>query len=416
MKSSSGVILGLTLLAGVLAALPAARAEEAAKSCEVPDDLLASDSALPKVAEAVKSGHALNILVVGSRSSTIGNSEASAYPGRLQAMLKEKLPAITVNVSVELEPKKTAGEVAAGLVKLVEDKKPVLVIWQTGTADAMRSIDPDDFRTAVDGGVAALQNAGTDVVLMNLQYSPRTETMISTSPYLDNMRAAAQEHDVPLFDRFAIMRNWNEEGDFGVTRLHRRDDETRGIAQVAGFVERGLVALAHETAVAFDQRQLLGERAGKFARQFARGAAQRLHHGGDVRRRMIEPGKPRQRGIGGDDAVAQAREIARAAASDRQPRQSARHVGGRAQRGADFVAKRGIGNEGADGIEPPRDHGGVGQRRRQPLRQKARSGCGHGAVDGIEQRAAPFAGQCAGQFEVGTGGGIDRHGGAGGFA
>ena len=25
---------------------------------------------------------------------------------------------------------------------------------------------------------------------------------------------AAQQHDVPLFDRFAIMRQWNESGDF----------------------------------------------------------------------------------------------------------------------------------------------------------------------------------------------------------
>ena len=96
----------------------------------------------------------------------------------------------------------------------MEGKKPTLVIWQTGTVDAMRSIDPDDFRGAVDEGVAALQNAGADVVLMNLQYSPRTETMISAPPYLDNMRVVAQQHDVPLFDRFAIMRHWNEQGDF----------------------------------------------------------------------------------------------------------------------------------------------------------------------------------------------------------
>ena len=89
-----------------------------------------------------------------------------------------------------------------------------MVIWQTGTYDAIRSIDPDDFRDAVDEGVAALQNAGTDVILMNLQYSPRTETMISAPPYLDNMRVVAQQHDVPLFDRFAIMRHWNEAGDF----------------------------------------------------------------------------------------------------------------------------------------------------------------------------------------------------------
>jgi hypothetical protein len=89
-----------------------------------------------------------------------------------------------------------------------------LVIWQTGTVDAIRSTDPDEFRGAIDDGVAALQNAGADVILMNLQYSPRTETMMSAPPYLDNLRAVAQERDVPLFDRFAIMRQWNDSGDF----------------------------------------------------------------------------------------------------------------------------------------------------------------------------------------------------------
>ncbi len=213
MKSNSGVILGLTLLAGLLTAAPV-RAEDAPASCEVPAYLLTSESSLPKVAEAVKSGHSLDILVVGSRSSTINTTDGSAYPGRLQAMLRDKLPSVTVNVSVELQVKKTAGEVASGLGKLMEVKKPTLVIWQTGTVDAMRSIDPDDFRAAVDEGVAALQNAGADVVLVNLQYSPRTETMISASPYLDNMRVVAQQHDVPLFDRFAIMRQWHDQGDF----------------------------------------------------------------------------------------------------------------------------------------------------------------------------------------------------------
>ena len=184
------------------------------QSCEVPAYLLTTESPLPKVADAVKSGHPLDILVVGSRSSTINTSEASAYPARLQAALKEKLPLTAINVSVEIQSKKTAEEVAASLVKLVEDKKPTLVVWQTGTVDAMRSIDPDDFRAAVDEGVAALQKAGADVVLMNLQYSPRTETMISVPPYLDNMRVVAQQHDVPLFDRFAIMHQWNDAGDF----------------------------------------------------------------------------------------------------------------------------------------------------------------------------------------------------------
>jgi hypothetical protein len=206
-------VLGLIVLAGCLTA-GLARAEDAAQPCEVPAYLLSSESPLPKVADAVKNGQPLNVLVVGSRSSTIPSSEASAYPGRLQAMLQERLPSIPVNLSVELQTAKTAEDVAGALGKLVEAKKPTLVIWQTGTVDAMRSVDPDDFRGAVDEGVAALQKAGTDVVLINLQYSPRTETMTSAPPYLDNMRVVAQQHDVPLFDRFAIMRHWNDSGDF----------------------------------------------------------------------------------------------------------------------------------------------------------------------------------------------------------
>ena len=212
----------LTLLTALTVA-GFARAEDA-QTCEVPAYLLTTDSTLSKVADAIKHARPLNVLVVGSRSSTILSSEASAYPAKLQAALKERLPSIPVTLSVELQTGKTAEDVAAGLVKLVEAKRPTLVIWQTGTVDAMRSVDPDDFRGAVDEGVVALQKAGADVVMVNLQYSPRTETMISAPPYLDNMRVVAQQHDVPLFDRFAIMRHWNEAGDFDLfSNVHGND-------------------------------------------------------------------------------------------------------------------------------------------------------------------------------------------------
>jgi lysophospholipase L1-like esterase len=256
--------LGLNLLAGVSTAVPA-RAQEMSKeaskdapqdtpaktpqTCDVPDYLLSSESSLPKVADAVKSGRPLDILVVGSRSSTIPSSEASAYPARLQAMLKEKLPSVTVNVSVELLSKKTSEEVAAGLAKLMEDKKPTLVIWQTGTVDAMRSIDPDDFRSAVDDGVAAMQKAGTDVILMNLQYSPRTESMISAPPYLDNMRVVAQQYDVPLFDRFAIMHQWNDSGEFDFfTASHGLELATRVHDCLGRALSKFVIDAAHLAA------------------------------------------------------------------------------------------------------------------------------------------------------------------------
>jgi hypothetical protein len=215
----SGLFLCVALLAAVAAAGPL-RAEDAPASCDVPTSLLESESSLPKVEAAAKAGQPLNILVIGSRSSSIGADPSNAYPARLQAALKDKLSQLAINVSVEIQASKTAEEVATNLIKLMEGKRPTLVIWQTGTVDAMRSIDPDDFRNAVDDGVVALQNAGADVVLMNPQYSPRTETMISVPPYLDNMRAVAKQHDIPLFDRFAIMHQWNDQGDFDLFGAH----------------------------------------------------------------------------------------------------------------------------------------------------------------------------------------------------
>jgi hypothetical protein len=240
------VLLSLMLLCGVLAA-PSARAEETAApaapdapaaavptACEVPPYLLASESQLPKVADAVKASVPLEILVIGSRSTTIPLSEDSSYPARLQAILKEKLPSEPVHVSVELQNKKTAEEAASGFVKLMEAKRPTLVIWQTGTVDAIRSVDPDEFRGAVTDGVTALQNAGADVVLMNLQYSPRTETMISVPPYLDNLRVVAQEHDIPLFDRFAIMRQWNDQGQFDLFNSSRGPELAKQVHDCLG--------------------------------------------------------------------------------------------------------------------------------------------------------------------------------------
>ena len=211
----SGMISTFTLavLAAVVAAQPV-RAEDDPTGCDVPASLLESGSALQKVAATVKEGRPLKVLVIGSRSSTLGSDAANAYPARMQAALKDKLPQLTVDLSVEIQASKSAEEVGSSLVKLMEGKTPTLVIWQTGTVDAMRSVDPDEFRTAVEEGVVALQNAGADVILMNPQYSPRTETMISVPPYIDNLRAVAQAHDIPLFDRFAIMRQWNEQGDF----------------------------------------------------------------------------------------------------------------------------------------------------------------------------------------------------------
>ncbi len=208
------IVLGALVCVGLLASAPV-RADDA-DVCAVPAYLLSSDSALPKVSAVVKDRQPLNIVVVGSRSSSLNGPDgwATSYPARLEAALREKMPGIEVHVTLDLRAKQSAAEVAAELEKIVQDAKPTLVVWQTGTVDAMRAIDPDDFRTGLDDGVAILQKLNTDVILMNLQYSPRMETMLAVAPYNDTIRVVAQQRSVPMFDRFGIMRQWSEAGDF----------------------------------------------------------------------------------------------------------------------------------------------------------------------------------------------------------
>ena len=58
------------------------------------------------------------------------------------------------------------------------------------------------------------RKAGSDVILVNAQYSPRTESIIALGAYSDNMSWVALRHEIPLFDRFGLMKSWAEFGHF----------------------------------------------------------------------------------------------------------------------------------------------------------------------------------------------------------
>ena len=103
---------------------------------------------------------------------------------------------------------------AESIDKLLLDQKPSLVVWQTGTYDAVHGTDPEEFRASVSEGVEKLQAGGADVVLVNMQYSPRTESIVAIGAYADGMRWVSREREVPVFDRLAIMRHWYDAGQF----------------------------------------------------------------------------------------------------------------------------------------------------------------------------------------------------------
>jgi lysophospholipase L1-like esterase len=211
----------MRIVAFILAAVTAVAVMDGAAAapaagCDLPGSILSTDSDLTHVAAAIKARHHLDIAVIGSGSSTLPGPDGaqSAYPARLEAALKARLPGVEIAVTAHVKSRQTTTEMAAELSKILADEKPSLVIWQAGTVDAMRGVEPDEFRATLDDGVDTLTSGGADVILMNMQYSPRTESMLGVSAYADVMRWVAQQHGMPLFDRLALMRYWNESGQF----------------------------------------------------------------------------------------------------------------------------------------------------------------------------------------------------------
>jgi GDSL-like Lipase/Acylhydrolase family len=206
------------LAAAVLAVLALGNTALAAERprCAVPDYLLLGDAQLNRVSKAVTTQKRLRITVVGTGSSALAGPDGppSAYPARLEVALNLRMPSIPSKVITLLRTRQTAEDLAKGMDKLVVDEKPDLVIWQTGTIDAIRRLDPDSFKAALEDGVERIHKGGADVILMNQQYSPRTESMITLGPYADVMRVVAQHYGTPLFDRLGIMRHWSDTGAF----------------------------------------------------------------------------------------------------------------------------------------------------------------------------------------------------------
>ena len=206
--------------AALTLALLAASPPAAADSCDVPDNLVETLARLPRVGLSVKRDHRLEVVVLSAAPKLSGEaSSLKSYPYYLENELRERLKGTEVHVFAQSEPRKTVGEVARDLPRLLAERHPDLVVWQTGTVEAMRGIDPDGYGRVLNAAVAALQNSGADVVLINQQFSPRTDFMFDGSPYTENMRWVSQTRDIPLFNRYEVMKYWGETGAFDLTAL-----------------------------------------------------------------------------------------------------------------------------------------------------------------------------------------------------
>ena len=211
---------------------------------------VAPDFALPHVAQAI-ARQKLDVTVMGSASSELSGPGGTsiAYPTRLEAALRAMLPGVALKVVTHARTQETAAQMEVKLKGILSEARPGLVVWQTGTVDAIRGVEPEDFRMTLDDGLDRSQAAGADVILMNMQYSPRTEAMLAVGAYADTMRMIALQREIILFDRLSIMKRWNESGVFDLYAATRNTDIAQQVHDCLGRLLAKVVFAGAKMAV-----------------------------------------------------------------------------------------------------------------------------------------------------------------------
>ncbi len=178
--------------------------------CNAPDDTAVIDGPLPRLARRIKANEPLTIVVIGSGSAAgSGTSRKEAgFPYRLEARFGKSFPKSKTRLVVLAEMGQTAPTSYLRIAKEVLPLKPALVIWQTGSADAARGVPVMDFGQALEHGIGELRDQGSDVLLVDGQFSPRASLLLNTDGYREAVRWNARRYDLPLFKRYDTMQYW----------------------------------------------------------------------------------------------------------------------------------------------------------------------------------------------------------------
>lgn len=201
--------LALASVLACFAANPAAAAPSI-PGCLAPAALSTFKKPLPHFLKQLAGDGPLTIVALGS-SSTFGlgaSSPQQTYPSRLEAELKERYPGRAIRViNHGVNGNETRDEMARFEHDVLAEK-PDLVIWQVGTNTLLNGHDMWPVYLDLESGIARLRAQDADVVLMNMQYSPKVLSRPNHDAMDELIKVASRELDVDMFDRYAIMRGW----------------------------------------------------------------------------------------------------------------------------------------------------------------------------------------------------------------
>ena len=184
----------------------------AAPTCGGPVELARFNRPLTRTARRLASGEPLTIVAIGS-SSTAGagaSSPAASYPSRLQAELQQRFPGHDITVLNRGLNGDETWQMLARFATDVVAAHPDLVLWQVGVNSVLRDRPLKPHSEMLRDGVAQLKDIGADVVLIDMQYTPKVIAKDETPGMQDQIAYTAKLENVDLFGRFALMRDWSE--------------------------------------------------------------------------------------------------------------------------------------------------------------------------------------------------------------
>jgi hypothetical protein len=219
--------------------LPSSTARSGTDPCDVPEELMQVDDKLPHLAERLRAEQPVRIIAIGGASTTglAAGSSDLAYPHRLQEILARGYPSSSITVVNRGVPRQTARQMLERFPTDVIPEDPVLVIWETGTTDAVRGVGVDDFAATLQTGIDVLKAHGIDIMLVDLQFSHSTTTVMDFEQYLNALHRVGDVNDVNVFPRFEMMRYWSEQNVFnfdGVAKDERASLAAKVYECIAG--------------------------------------------------------------------------------------------------------------------------------------------------------------------------------------
>jgi len=182
--------------------------------CRASRELLDVGNPLEIARTAVAEERELRIVALGS-SSTQGYGTTNpqyAYPAQLKMKLEAAMPGIKVHVWNKGVGGQDAPEMVDRMKADVMPEHAHLVVWQVGTNSAIRRDPLTKFADKLRAGIDIGHSLGANFVMMNLQYVPAVVALPDEEEYARVMSEVAKEKHAGLFNRFAIMRSWYNDG------------------------------------------------------------------------------------------------------------------------------------------------------------------------------------------------------------